>query len=147
MSRPQMQYNSTTAPQSMANVPVPMDLDCARAPNRSGGYRRGGYYTNATTQDQRPRRNNNQLCFECGKPGHFARDCCQRLAKQANLAVWEDQDAMTMVPDDSISQTPFSQASTTPTVEELTTHLQALTAEDRVKLSANLAPIPDFPSA
>jgi hypothetical protein len=75
------------------------------------------------------------------------RDCRQRLTKQANLAAWEDQDVATMVPDDSISQAPFSQASMTPTVEELTAHLQALMVEDCVKLSASLAPILDFPSA
>jgi hypothetical protein len=50
---------------------------------------------------------------------------------------------MTMVPDDSISQVPFSQASTAPMVEELTVYLQALMAEDRQTLDKPL-PYPRF---
>jgi hypothetical protein len=55
-------YNSSNAPPSLANQPVPMDLDRTRAPRNVRGR------VAQTPNNNRAR----QLCYQCNQPGHFA---------------------------------------------------------------------------
>lgn len=61
------QFNSSNAPCSHNNVPVPMDLSRAR------GFQRGAAQGNVVRTQDRDR--SQMKCFNCDKPGHFAREC------------------------------------------------------------------------
>jgi len=61
----------------MNNVPVPMDLDRARAPaQRTNGQKRT-YQGNVVRTDQRGSAESPpaRACFYCGKIGHYMREC------------------------------------------------------------------------
>ena len=71
------QYNSTNAPPSMNNTPVPMDLSRSCTPtNWQGqgsqrGWHQGGYQGRVAQGTG----NTNNACFNCGQTGHYARNC------------------------------------------------------------------------
>ena len=81
---PQYQYNSSNAPHTMNNVPVPMDLSRGCFPPHRGGQGQGQFQTRGNiiqleeTNSQFPRV---RKCYNCNKPGHFAREC--HTSKQA----------------------------------------------------------------
>jgi len=82
------QYNSTNAPRSMNNVPVPMDLDRARF-NRNKGGNPGfrGRAANAGPNGQVRHVLNPSAstpCFKCGAMDHWANKCPNRTG-QFNL--------------------------------------------------------------
>ena len=72
-------FNSSNAPRSMNNVPVPMDIGRTRAfrgRGRGGGNNSGFWRTNAANANMdRPRRKAEpgDTCFRCGGTGHWAR--------------------------------------------------------------------------
>ena len=73
----QTPFNSTTAPKSWNNQPVPMDLNRTRAPRGnwrgcSRGQSRGNI---ARTDDTRTQRGIQGACFNCGEQGHFTHNC------------------------------------------------------------------------
>jgi|SRR6267142_248874 len=84
-------YNSTNAPRSMNNVPVPMDIDRTRFNRNRGqnqGYQNsGGRVANAGPNGQAHRTPNpsaNTPCFKCGGTDHWANKCPNRRG-QFNL--------------------------------------------------------------
>ena len=66
----QTQFNSSNAPHSMNNQPVPMDLSRARGPQQG----RAGGNTAQASRPPRPQASPG-ACFNCGKEGHFRRNC------------------------------------------------------------------------
>jgi hypothetical protein len=92
--RPQT-YNSTNAPRTYNNIPVPMDLSRTRGSRR--GQRAGG--NAAQIQEYPPQGNVAQTqfpakftgeCYHCQKKGHMARDCRSRARERAaQTEVWE----------------------------------------------------------
>ncbi len=84
------QYNSSNAPRSFNNVPVPMDLSRGRALPNWGWPRNDARQSRGNTaqlDSDMSRGNAAQLgenqrmtplvckCYNCNKPGHFAREC------------------------------------------------------------------------
>ena len=94
----QTPFNSTTAPRSWNNQPVPMDLDQTRAPRgnwrgRGRGSQRGNV---ARVDDARAQQGIQGACFNCREQGHFSHNCPTKQ-KRANtcttqLIDWSPED-------------------------------------------------------
>ena len=94
----QTPFNSTTAPRSWNNQPVPMDLDWTRAPRgnwrgRGQGSQRGNV---ARVDNTRTQRGIQGACFNCGEQGHFACNCPIKQKHMnthtAQLIDWSQED-------------------------------------------------------
>ena len=94
----QTPYNSTTAPKSWNNQPVPMDLDQTRAPRGNWrGWGRGSQRGNVARVDNAwVQRGIQGACFNCRKQGHFAHNCpikqkCTNMCTM-QLIYWSPED-------------------------------------------------------
>ncbi len=138
-------YNSSNAPRSMQNTPVPMDLSQTRAFNCGrggrGNFRRGrGQYggynncfqgnANATMTD-----NTSNACFQCEEVGHYARECPQRQRHHRNN--WQNRMANLIDLQDSYPNTENTMVvgDDPEPLEALHTRLNTLSFKDREKLA------------
>jgi Zinc knuckle len=155
--RPQQQqqrpnYNSTTAPHlAYNNIQVPMDVSRTRAPYNRRQYRSNNTYTNAAiTQDeynnvpdalgqqnyqcQRPK----GPCFNCGKMGHFTKDC--RSNPSSNISYMDTVDnEMQRVP--QLNITPWTN------ILHLKVQIDTLSTEDNDTLIEAMGSSQDFTPA
>ena len=82
------QFNSSNAPRNYNNAPVPMDIDRGRMNCGRGGPFRGRVVMDRQNRDQQQ---TNLTCFNCGRVGHFACNCPDRV-RTANLLNFEESD-------------------------------------------------------
>ena len=118
----------------MNNTPVPMDLDCARAPTWHLGGRGGfrGGFQGRVAQTNRPP----LTCFNCRREGHFAQNCFQRRQTNANLIDFQDNASKTtLIPNEGDP------------IAQLCSKINAMTIDDRMKLVQEMGVAEDFPSA
>ena len=98
--RPNNQYNSTTAPRSMNNVPVPMDLDRTWFNrNKMGNQSFRGQVLNAGTNGptcHTPNPSTSAPCFKCGATDHWANKCPNRGAQSNLINLDLDEEATQM---------------------------------------------------
>jgi hypothetical protein len=94
---PRPQYNSSNAPRSYNNIPVPIavDLDRTRAPTWCGRGQGCGFARGQAAQTSQPRYiapGTNQtnlvhiVCYQCSDIGHYARNCPTRASARNTTA-------------------------------------------------------------
>ena len=119
-------YNSSNAPHpAFNNVQVLMDVSHTQAPYNRQQYSDNNAYTNATItqlQEEASRQSHPKgPCFNCRKPGHFARDCHSNPS--SNI------DYMDMVEDD-MQYIPQPTVTPRTNVANLKAQIDSLSTED-----------------
>ena|SRR6266850_1470489 len=104
---PTPQYNSSNAPRSFNNQPIPMDVSCTQFPQRHFQANVADYnqqYSDEeiqVAQTSIPPRCPKGPCFNCGIMEHFATDC--RRCKETHVNYMDFQDPeLNRVPEPTI---------------------------------------------
>jgi len=103
---PNPQYNSSNAPRSMNNQPVPMDVSRTRFPCRQyqaniAEYQQPYDDRIQVAQTSAPPHRPKGPCFNCGIIGHYAADCRRRKETHVNYMDYQDPE-MDEIPGPSI---------------------------------------------
>jgi hypothetical protein len=146
-NRPQpRQYNSTTAPPSHNNRPVPMDV------GRGKTWRKGPVQGNAVAptqsnaapapaRDTKPRPSKFQgECWHCQRPGHTRKECRKLQRETAASAGWEQP------PEAQLVDWQPSDNRTNP-IDAIIKSFAALSSEEQDELAARFQESEDFQNA
>jgi Retrotransposon gag protein len=136
--RPPPRYNSSNAPWSMNNVPVPMDLGPAQPQNN--WQQRPALYGRAA-QDGPPR----GKCYNCGKEGHYTHNCHMRHG--ANICYMDEQNYMDYGGGQDLNYPVMQPEQPQINVQQLGNQLSALSLDQKVELADAMGVSQDFPSA
>ena len=131
------QYNSTNAPPSMNNTPVPMDLSRSHAPTNwwgwgsQRGWHQGGYQGRVAQGTG----NMNNACFNCGQTGHYARNCPLWWGQgtQSNLIDFDHDEPLEPLPKDKVA--------------DLRSQINTMTLDEKDQLIKELGEEEGFPTA
>ena len=145
---PPRPFNSSNAPRWMANQPVAMDLDRARAPNwqgnRGGGPARGRaaqtFPLRGGTQHLGNPQPTNNTCFNCGQQEHFAHNCPQHNTR-ANLVNFNDNFNRAYIKENIPEEAGPSR------VAQIKSELNAMSLEDKKALAKEMGVDENFPTA
>jgi Retrotransposon gag protein/Zinc knuckle len=136
--RPPQRYNSSNAPRSMNNVPVPMDLGPAQLQNN---WRQRPALYGRAAQDRQPR----GKCYNCGKEGHYAHDC--RVRRSTNIRYTDEQNYMDYGGDQNLNYPVMQPEQPQINVQQLGNQLSAMTLDQKAELADVMGVSQDFPSA
>jgi hypothetical protein len=153
------QYTSSNAPRWMNNNQVPMDVSRSNANRR--GYGRGRGPSRGQWQNRGPARNNladagpsrsygdkkpTFDCFNCGKQGHYARDCQSQKARATSLIDFDD--GTSTISYQSTIPPPY-QGDSTNRISQIAHSLASLTIEEKEQVAQEMGrgTEEDFPTA
>ena len=130
------QYNSTNAPPSMNNTPIPIDLSRSHALTNWQGQGNQGNWRQQGPQGwvAQGSGNANNVCFNCGQTRHYARNFPQRQGcnTQSNLIDF-DYEEQEGTPRDKVA--------------DFCTQINTMSPEERDQLTKELGEEEDFPTA
>ena len=120
---PCSQYNSSNAPRTFNNVPVPMDTSAQARTNRRGPFKSN------IAQTHLPADLSKVKCFNCDEKGHISRNCPKprhsRIAGAKSTDLLSEADGETLV-----DYTPILAASST-SPQEVIRAYQALSLDEK----------------
>jgi Zinc knuckle len=110
----------------MNNVPVPMDLGPTQLQNN--WLQRPALYGRAT-QDGPPR----GKCYNCGKEGHYAHDCC--MYRSANIRYMDEQNYMDYGGGQDLNYLVMQPEQPQINIQQLGNQLSTLTLDQKAELA------------